>query len=206
MKKALFLINKTSGKRFYLYSDIDALYGGWMLETGGSPYVLRMLENAGCDELIAEINAVISSPATKWEPLTEGDQEYIADHLKVWGNRQGGSAVNHYYICHHPEFGDDAYNLYYAPAGDSVPENWERITRKKALEYCSWVRYRLKHDPTFEYSSHCDLYIYPAPWLYPDTGVPPTFITKGYIAQLRGSSIEFEASLLLRGRQKMEQL
>lgn len=87
MKKALFSIGKTSGERFYLYTGIDELYGGWMLETGGNPDTLAALEDCGGDELIAEINAAISSPKTEWEPLTEDDSEYIAGYLEAWGIR-----------------------------------------------------------------------------------------------------------------------
>lgn len=85
MEKTLFRIDENSGERFYLYTGINALYGEWMLETGGNPDTLNTLEDEGCDELIAEINAAISSPSTAWEPLTDGDKEYIAEYLDVWG-------------------------------------------------------------------------------------------------------------------------
>lgn len=89
MKKTLFSIDENSGEGFYLYTGINELYGEWMLETGGDPVTLAALEECGddCAELIAEINAAISSPRTEWEPLTEGDFAYIAEWLEAWGIR-----------------------------------------------------------------------------------------------------------------------
>lgn len=87
MKKALFSINENSGERYYLYTGISELYGGWMLETGGNPDTLEALEECGgtCAGLIAKINAAISDPRTEWEPLTKDDLAYIAGYLEAWG-------------------------------------------------------------------------------------------------------------------------
>lgn len=87
MKKALFSINENSGERYYLYTGISELYGGWMLETGGNPDTLEALEECGgaCAGLIAKINAAISDSRTEWEPLASDDMAYIAGYLEAWG-------------------------------------------------------------------------------------------------------------------------
>lgn len=83
----LFSIDENSGERFYLYTGINWLYGGWMLETGGDPDTLETLEECGgtCAGLIAKVNAAISSQRTEWEPLTRDDLAYIAGYLEAWG-------------------------------------------------------------------------------------------------------------------------
>lgn len=72
-------------ERNALYVGIPSVYGEWILETSGDPISLNELEDAGCEEEIEKINAIIASPNTAWEDLTDEDAEYIADTLKSWG-------------------------------------------------------------------------------------------------------------------------
>ena len=89
MKKTLFE-NSECGN-FYLYVGIEAVYGEFILETGGNPITLNDLEEdvadgiAECGKLIETINNVIADPNTYWEPCDEDDEEYVSDWLNAWG-------------------------------------------------------------------------------------------------------------------------
>lgn len=83
---------RNDGSEAYaLYVGIDAVYGGWIMETGGDPTCLNELEEAvsnGINTAEAEINAIneiIANPSTSWESLNFEDQEYIRFTLKSWG-------------------------------------------------------------------------------------------------------------------------
>lgn len=67
--------------------------------------------------------------------------------------------MNSYYVHFWHDFGN-TYNLYYAPSGQPVPEQWEKITRKDAIRYCTDERHRRRADPAF--SGYADAYIFPA--------------------------------------------
>lgn len=67
--------------------------------------------------------------------------------------------MNNYYVHYWSNFGN-TYRLYYAPAGEPVPDEWERITRKDAIKLCTDERYRRRTDPAF--SGYADEYIFPA--------------------------------------------
>lgn len=70
---------------YALYVGIDAVYGGWILETGGDPTCLNELEQAAAEAEITAINEIIADPTTPWEDLSEEDLEYIQDTLESWG-------------------------------------------------------------------------------------------------------------------------
>lgn len=82
MKKTYFTINE---ERFALYTGIESVYGGYILETNGGPTCLNELEDAEDTTLIDQINAVTSDPSTPWEPLEEENTQYISDTLDAWG-------------------------------------------------------------------------------------------------------------------------
>lgn len=82
MKKTYSTIN---GERFALYTGIESVYGGYILETNGGPTCLNELEDAEDTTLIDQINAVTSDPSTPWEPLEEENTQYISDTLDAWG-------------------------------------------------------------------------------------------------------------------------
>ena len=87
MEKTLTWTPWNDDKEYNLYSGIDAVYGGWLLETEGEPLTLNDLEDANDDEgleLIAKINEIIADPNTSWEPLTEEDEEYVSGILEAW--------------------------------------------------------------------------------------------------------------------------
>lgn len=84
--------HRNDGSEGYaLYVGIDAVYGGWILETGGDPCTLNDLEDAvadGNDAAEADINAIneiIAHPDTTWEDLDDDDLEYIQEWLEIWG-------------------------------------------------------------------------------------------------------------------------
>ena len=71
-----------------LYTEISAIYGGWLLTTDGDPTTLNELEDANndaADQEIAEINAILADPSTVWEEVNEEDAEYINGWLDTWG-------------------------------------------------------------------------------------------------------------------------
>lgn len=82
MQKTYIIIN---GERFALYTGIESVYGGYLLETNGGATCLNELEDAEDTALIDQINAVIADPTTPWEPLEEEDTQYIRDTLDAWG-------------------------------------------------------------------------------------------------------------------------
>lgn len=90
MKKA-YITDETTSEAYALYVRINAVYGGWIMETGGNPTCLNELEEAASDgnesaeTLINSINELIADPTTLWEDLSEEDQEYILDTLESWG-------------------------------------------------------------------------------------------------------------------------
>lgn len=92
MKKTYFTSESTS-EAYALYVGIDAVYGGWIMETGGDPTCLNELEEAvsngvdGAEANINAINEIIASQATPWEDLDEEDLEYIQEWLEIWGLR-----------------------------------------------------------------------------------------------------------------------
>lgn len=67
-------------ERYALYSGIDELTGGWLLETGGEPVTAET-----APELIEIIESIINDSGTPREALTAQDREYIADTLAAWG-------------------------------------------------------------------------------------------------------------------------
>lgn len=78
----------SGAERFALYSGVDQLCGGWLMETSGDFVTLETLEemdNKECAEMIAAINEILSSESTEWEELAEEDREYIADFLMECG-------------------------------------------------------------------------------------------------------------------------
>ena len=93
MKKTTIQLNDSSvitsrfdGKdQFYLYAGVDAIYGGWLLETSGTPTCLNELEDAGDEAMIATIHSILEDPSTDWEVLSDEDEAYIADTLNAWG-------------------------------------------------------------------------------------------------------------------------
>lgn len=82
MQKTYIIIN---GERFALYTGIESVYGGYLLETNGGATCLNELEDAEDAALIDQINEIIADPATPWEPLEEEDAQYIRDTLDAWG-------------------------------------------------------------------------------------------------------------------------
>lgn len=75
---------------YALYVGLDdAIYGGWLLETGGDPCALNDLEERICDGcegveiLLNSINGLIADPATPWEDLVEEDVEYLNDWFET---------------------------------------------------------------------------------------------------------------------------
>lgn len=72
-------------EQFYLYAGVDAIYGGWLLETGGTPICLNDLEDAGGEAMIAAIHSILEDPSTDWEDLNDEDVSYISDTLNSWG-------------------------------------------------------------------------------------------------------------------------
>lgn len=83
-----FISRHDGNEQFALYIDVEAVYGGWLLETGGNPTCLNELEDAECDSMIRSINEIIADPETPWECLKEEDEEYIQDTLTAWGIAQ----------------------------------------------------------------------------------------------------------------------
>lgn len=79
------LARSDGSERFALYTGIDAVYGGWMLETSGEPVALNALEDAECEAMINQINAIISDASTPWEALTADDEKYVRGTLEAWG-------------------------------------------------------------------------------------------------------------------------
>lgn len=73
---------------FNLYVGVNAVYGGYMIETSGDPITLEALEDAGDENAVADIAAILSDPATPWEACADKDFEYVAEWLDVWGNRK----------------------------------------------------------------------------------------------------------------------
>lgn len=90
MKKT-YITNESTSETYALFAGIDAVYGGWLMETGGDPTCLNELEEAVADgnesaeTLIGSINDLISASTTPWEDLSEEDLEYIQDTLESWG-------------------------------------------------------------------------------------------------------------------------
>lgn len=90
MKKT-YITNENASETFTLYVGIDAVYGGWIMETSGDPTCLNELEesvsdgNESAEALINSIGELISDPATPWEPLSFEDKEYIRFTLESWG-------------------------------------------------------------------------------------------------------------------------
>lgn len=84
MKKA-YITNENATGTFALYVGIDALHGGWLLETGGDPTTLNELEEAQAEADIAAINNVIADPDTPWEELKKENLEYVREWLEIWG-------------------------------------------------------------------------------------------------------------------------
>lgn len=82
MKKTTIYVNDLP---FTLYADVDAVYGGWLMETSGEACCLNQLEDVEADSEIAEINEVIADPATPWEKPTVEDIGYVRDVLQSWG-------------------------------------------------------------------------------------------------------------------------
>ena len=81
-------MKKTYTNGYTLYTEIGAIYGGWLLTTEGDPTTLNELEdanNAAADQEIALISAIISDPATVWEECGEEDLEYINGWIEAWG-------------------------------------------------------------------------------------------------------------------------
>lgn len=76
-----------TGETFALYYGIDAVYGDYILETGGDPTCLNALEEAGDDTeaLRNAIDALIDDPATPWEECDSKDENYVAEWLRIWG-------------------------------------------------------------------------------------------------------------------------
>ncbi len=64
----------------------------------------------------------------------------------------------HYYVHYYRNF-SNTYRLYYAAAGEMVPETLDRITRKEAFSLCRKERQRRRMDPNF--SGFADTFIYP---------------------------------------------
>lgn len=95
MKKTYVQFNETStsaflsrfdgNEEFALYTDIDSVDGGWLLETSGSLTCLNELEDAGSEEMINAISEIVADPATPWDELSEEDEEAIRETLTAWG-------------------------------------------------------------------------------------------------------------------------
>lgn len=89
MKKTLFKESVAGG--CYLYVDIEPVYGGFILETGGDPITLNDLEEGvadgitECEKLIETINNIVANPNTYWEPCDDDDEEYVSDYINAWG-------------------------------------------------------------------------------------------------------------------------
>lgn len=83
MKKTY--ISAESGERCALYTDISAVYGGYILETGGDPTCLNELEQAGDETTIDAVRAIIADSSTPWEICNEADCAYISECLETWG-------------------------------------------------------------------------------------------------------------------------
>lgn len=76
-----------TGEYSVLYYPVEAVYGDYILETGGNPTCLNELEEAG-DETEAmrnAIDALIDDPATPWEECDSKDEDYVAEWLRIWG-------------------------------------------------------------------------------------------------------------------------
>nr|DAR73173.1 MAG TPA: hypothetical protein [Caudoviricetes sp.] len=76
-----------TGEAFALYYGIEAVYGDYILETGGNPTCLNELEDAGdeAEALRNAIDALIDDPATPWQACDAADEAYVAQWLRIWG-------------------------------------------------------------------------------------------------------------------------
>lgn len=121
MKKKTYIT--TEAERFALYTGITAVYGGWILETGGTPTCLTELEDAHCEDELAQVAAIIADPHTPWEALTDEDEAYIADTLRAWGCEENPPRITPEEVAHalqdsvSIEFTDDGDIEYYAYVG-----------------------------------------------------------------------------------------
>ena len=121
MKKKTYIT--TEAGRFALYTGITAVYGGWILETGGTPACLNGLEDAHCEDKFAQVAAIIADPRTPWEALTDEDEAYIADTLRAWGCGGNPPRITPEEVAHalqdsvSIEFTDDGDIEYYAYVG-----------------------------------------------------------------------------------------
>ena len=73
------------GEQFALYSGVNSVYGGWLLETSGGLTCLNELEDAGSESLLRAISAIVADPTTPWEDPNEEDEEAIREPLTAWG-------------------------------------------------------------------------------------------------------------------------
>ena len=82
---AVELYRHTGEERFALYTEIEQLYGGWLLATP-VPTMLNTLEDCDedCSELMAAIEKIISTDGI-WEEPDGEDNEYVADVLAECG-------------------------------------------------------------------------------------------------------------------------
>lgn len=82
---AVELYRHAGEERFALYTEIEQLYGGWLLATP-VPTTLATLEDcdADCSELMAAIEKIVNTDGI-WEELDGEDHEYVADVLAECG-------------------------------------------------------------------------------------------------------------------------
>lgn len=82
MKK---FVIKVDGETFSLYAGIDAVSGGWLLETNGGATCQNELEDAGAVDTLEAIERLLADQSTPWEDCDEQDVEYINSTLEAWG-------------------------------------------------------------------------------------------------------------------------
>lgn len=71
-----------------------------------------------------------------------------------------------YYVEYWHNF-SNTYNLWHAPSGWPVPEDWQRITRRRAERLAAAERRARKVDPAF--SGYASAYVLPADAAEDDT-------------------------------------
>lgn len=77
--------NFSGEESFTLYTGVSAVYGEYILGTGGNPTSLEELEDAGDENAVTDIAAILADPTTPWEECTDEDYKYVALTLLNWG-------------------------------------------------------------------------------------------------------------------------
>ena len=88
MKKTYIKVN---GEKFKLFTGVNAVWDGWLLETNGGATCENEMEDcvsdgvAGAAEELARIHATIDKPEIPWKHCTARDKKWVYDTLEAWG-------------------------------------------------------------------------------------------------------------------------